>query len=413
VSFWVGRWCCICLACPVAVTLAKKQIIRWFYEEYTASDVSYSSCCKGVFALFMNNEVSCVCPIFVLHNKNNELEQIGSGVLLKIKEKGFLLTAAHVSDWSKEGNLCIPTMNGIEEISGYWTSILAPKGLGRAKDKIDISYYLLDDDLKNNIHQDFNFLRRNECWLTDNLCEGDIYTFTGFPLTKAKRINRNEFSSELFSYTGEAAIQKKYENLEFEKDTNIIVNFCIKKAVDPMSGRKMMPPHPKGISGGAIFRWPKNIEEKIEKIGRSLVGIGHTYIKKHQCLIGTKLSLYFQLIANNHPELFDNKTAQNDNGIPLFLALVCYKKEEWSMLLSQFDDAENMQNSWAEWRNAAEYGIEHMDRNGKLIIPIELSASEISEFCKLKNLPNTGRTRADLANHKLIEMLKESKVVQI
>jgi len=130
-------------------------------------------------------------------------------------------------------------------------------------------------------------------------------------------------------------------------------------------------------------------------------------------LIGTKLSLYFQLIANNHPELFDNKTAQNDNGIPLFLALVCYKKEEWSMLLSQFDDAENMQNSWAEWRNAAEYGIEHMDRNGKLIIPIELSASEISEFCKLKNLPNTGRTRADLANHKLIEMLKESKVVQI
>lgn len=359
----------------------------------------------------MTNETDAVCPIFIRHHKNDKIEQIGSGVLLKIKEKVFLLTAAHVSDWTHQGYLCIPTKEGIQQISGYMASLLASKGVSRNKDKIDMSYFLLDEDLSKNIFPEFKVLQRNECWLTDNLIDGDIYTFTGFPLTKAKSSN-SEFSSEIFSYTGEAAIRKKYENLGYENDTNIIINFRRKKAIDPFSGKKLIPPHPKGISGGGIFRWPKSIDIERNKIERSLVGICHTYKENQNCLIGTKLSLYFNLIAQNHPELFDSNGVEA-NGIPMFIALVCYKKEEWSLLLTQFDDAENMQSSWSEWRNAAENGIEYMGRNGELIIPVELSSREISDYCASNRLENTGRTRADLATHKLMKMLKESEVVQI
>lgn len=72
-----------------------------------------------------------------------------------------------------------------------------------------------------------------------------------------------------------------------------------------------------------------------------------------------------------------------------------------------------MQRSWSEWRNAAESGIEYMDRKRKILIPIELSSDEINAFCKKNNLKNIGRTRADLATHKLMQMIRESGVVQI
>jgi len=134
----------------------------------------------------MNRELDSVCPIFVRY-ENDIVEQIGSGVLLRIKDKMFLLTAAHVSDWSEKGDLCIPTKNGIQAIAGYFASILSPMGLRRSKDKIDMFYFQLDNSLVKNMHEDFKPLHRNECWLTDNTLPDDLYTFSGFPLNKSKK----------------------------------------------------------------------------------------------------------------------------------------------------------------------------------------------------------------------------------
>ena len=79
--------------------------------------------------------------------------------------------------------------------------------------------------------------------------------------------------------------------------------------------------------------------------------------------------------------------------------------------MSQFSDADHMQNSWNQWRQAVENGIEQMQRKNVLIIPIELTADEIMKYCASKNLPNTGRIRADLAGRRLAEMLREEKVI--
>ena len=253
-----------------------------------------------------------------------------------------------------------------------------------------MAYFLLDDDIALKLKDYFCILSRKEYWLTDNLMEGDVYTFTGYPLSKAKTVNKNLYTSEIFSYTGEAAIDRKYEALKFNAESNILINFRIKKAIDASSGEKRRPPHPKGISGGAIFRWAKHQPNALE---RTLVGIGHTYLSQHNCLVGTKLRIFISFIAANHADLFIEEDVDHQNTIPMFLALVAYKKEEWETLMSQFDDAANMQNSWAEWRNAAENGIEHMDRSGKVIIPIELSADEIQTYCKTHSLPNTGQSR--------------------
>lgn len=355
----------------------------------------------------MKIATDAVCPIFVLYSDSEKLEQIGSGVLIDVKGKAFLLTAAHVTDWMGKGSLCIPIDNRIEEITGHFASISVPSGLTRQADKLDMAYFSLDDNIAARLKDSFSILSRKEYWLTDNLMEGDVYTFTGYPLSKAKNSSTNQYTSEIFSYTGEAAINRKYETLKFDPDSNILINFRLKKATDPSSGEKRRPPHPNGISGGAIFRWSKHQPNPIE---RTLVGIGHTYLSKHNCLVGTKLQQFIGFIAANHNELFVDDGTDNQHTIPMFLCLVAYKREEWEILMTQFDDAANMHNSWIEWRNAAEYGIEHMDRTEKTIIPIELSADEIQIYCKTNSLPNTGKSRTELANKKLHSMIIESEI---
>ena len=359
----------------------------------------------------MGDIFNSICPIFLERNEN-VVEQVGSGVLVTISEAIFLLTAAHVVDWSEQGALCIPSNAGIVPIEGSVASLETPKGVTRSKDKIDLAYYKLSKSLAASLHQSLYLLERSDLWLTDNTLDDDVYTFSGFPVSKS-RSKEETVSTELFSYSGHAAIDEKYENLGYDKDTNIVINYRLRKSVSP-DGVKINPPHPRGISGGGIFRWSKDVARRPQELRRSLVGIAHTYLKSKNCLIGTRLDLYYQLIAQNNPDLFPKApehTESPDRTIPLFLSVVCYRKEEWSLLMTQFADADHMQNSWSEWRQAVENGIEQMHRKNILMLPIELSADEIMKHCARENLPNTGRTRADLASRKLAQMLREEKVL--
>lgn len=60
-----------------------------------------------------------LCPIFLQDNEN--FIQIGTGVLINIFEKVYLLTAAHVIDElykTKTAKLLVPSINGFEYITG-------------------------------------------------------------------------------------------------------------------------------------------------------------------------------------------------------------------------------------------------------------------------------------------------------
>lgn len=353
----------------------------------------------------MENELNSVCPIF-LKGTNQKIEQIGSGVLLRFENDVFLLTAGHVIDWMERGTLCIPCKNGIGKIVGYVSSINAPMSIDRNDDKLDFAYFKLDSDLVINIHQDFFPITKDDCWVTDYLQEDDIYSFSGFPLNKAK--NRNgKFSSEFFSYSGTAVDTKTFESVGYSHETNIIISFRRKKSVN-MEGEKLIPPLPKGISGGGVFRWPKNVFGGKQKLKRYLVGIGHTYLNEKNLLIGTKLDVVLKFMALRNPISYSDARLNFSpaNRVPLFLGIAHYRRKEWELLKNQFDDSERMHDTWSEWREAAEIGIESMYKQGKIMIPIDLPAKEIDEYCKKNKLPNISKTRNCMLNLKLADLIK-------
>ena len=351
----------------------------------------------------------CIVPIFVIHYKNDDCEHIGSGVLIEIHGEVFLLTAAHVLDCRAHGTLSIPTQDGITSITGHVASICPSNIKVGQKDKLDIAYFKLNHNLVKKLDSRFTPLQRDGCHLTDNLQADDTYTFSGYPYRKTK-YNTDKVETEIFSYTGQAAINVKYDRLGYDNVAHIIINFRRKKSVDT-DGNKFTPPLPHGISGGGIFRWPKAISrrtEKLEEMNRPLVGIAHTYLKSHNCFIGTKLWMYLRLIQTNHPELFvQPEYDEQEHSMLPFIAIAAYRRDEWSELVSDCDDAGHMHNSWAEWRDEAEAFIELQYREGKRPIAIELSVDEIRYYCEAKSLPNTAKTRTFMATDKLMELVRE------
>lgn len=97
-------------------------------------------------------------------------------------------------------------------------------------------------------------------------------------------------------------------------------------------------------------------------------------------------------------------------AVSIYSGIVWYKRDEWDLLMSQFEDAAHMHKTWSEWRQAAEDGLEQMLRLGRIMIPMEISANEIMDFCRSNNLPNIGKTRALLCNQKLHEMIREQQI---
>ncbi len=350
---------------------------------------------------------SSVLPLFL--DDGRSLEQFGSGVLVALSDRHFVLTAAHVTDLVAQGDVCAPTEEGILPIRGGYGHARLPRNVPRNTDKYDIAYFSLSPDYAGSLHRAINPLIVDDCRLWESLVEDDIYTFTGYPASKS-RARSDSHSTEMFSYTGAAASIAKYGRMGYDTADHILVNFNRKKSINN-DGRQLMPPHPRGISGGGVFAWPKDVFDKTEPdFRRYLVGIAHTYEKRSNCLIGTRINKLLALIVANHPELgscYRQVQRDDDSSIPMFVAMVWYRRDEWPLLMSDFEDADKYQKTWSLWRQALENGLEHLGRDGAFPTPVEITREEILDYCEEQGEPNISQTRSALASKKLVGMIRE------
>ena len=355
-------------------------------------------------------DTKSICPVFFQKTGVNYLKQVGSSVILQIKNKTFLLTVAHVADFLKHGDLFIPSKEGFQQLYGSYSTVKLPTGKKREHDKVDIAYFKLDVDVSRDIHPTIKALGRNDLHLSESLVENDIYTLSGYPLSKAK--NRGKaYKSEIYSFTGPAAGFSMYEEFGYDFQFHIFVRFNRKQSCTT-DGVKQMSPHPKGISGGAVFSWPKDFPNIKGHPKFHLVGIGHTYKENEKVFVGTRINAYLANIYNNNPKLIGMplEEAKRSNKIPMYLGIAWYKKEEWGRLKNDFEDSEKMHTTWNEWRQATEAGMEYMLRINKIMYPITLEADFIKEYCLKNNMPNTSQTRTRIVGEILHSLISEKEI---
>jgi len=235
----------------------------------------------------------------------------GSGVLLQIAEKGFIVSAGHTFDARKIANLPLWVTNGVVD------SKLLPLGevtirssatndpVDRTDEPYDIAVCELPAETTAQIVGEKQFLRLIDVDPWDRQDPRSWYKVFGFPTAlspadeAAKRIPSHAVALATFLYRDERGPLDR-----FEPDVGIAVDFDTTN-MRADDGSPAVPPHPGGMSGCGIWRIVEADTEtnawKLDDV--KLVAIEHTLKTGKKVLVGTRIRYALQMIYRNHPDL--------------------------------------------------------------------------------------------------------------
>jgi hypothetical protein len=83
-----------------------------------------------------------------------------------------------------------------------------------------------------------------------------------------------------------------------------------------------------------------------------------------------------------------------------FLAIACYRPDQWEELLASAADREQLEPTWDEWNTTVEKLIAGLEAKSIPYVRVLLDVEEIKQFCKEQGIPNDGKARTNLAIHK-------------
>lgn len=248
-----------------------------------------------------NQQFDALCPIFVRDNLKGSIKQIGTGVLLDILGITFLITAAHVIDENKYGDILIPTNEGLKRIEGVFSYLDRSKRNTGNEVIFDVGYYKFDLNFSEILHNSISIISIDDVIFIDDATKSVIYTFAGYPSSKSK-IRPKLATSAPYFYGGYSVTKEVYSKYGYDPHLHIIIKFRRHSSVSP-EGEEFFPPFPEGISGGGIYVWPEDFQGQCKPFSRKLVGIVHRYKKNDDLLIGTNIQAVIKCIAINNPDL--------------------------------------------------------------------------------------------------------------
>jgi hypothetical protein len=235
----------------------------------------------------------------------------GSGVLLQIGDKSFIVSAGHTFDARRMADVPLWVTSGVAG------SKLLPLGeilirssetndpFYRTDEPFDVAVCELTRETAAQIAVEKRFLRLNDVDPWDRQEPRSWYMVYGYPTKLSPpdeatlSINANAVALATFIYCDERGPLDRYD-----KEVGIALDF------DPATirnddGRSAAPPHPGGMSGCGIWRLVEaGTDMKVWNLNDvKLVAIEHTLKTKKNVLVGTRIRYALQMIYRNHPDL--------------------------------------------------------------------------------------------------------------
>jgi hypothetical protein len=251
----------------------------------------------------------CTVPIF---GKQNDLPVLnGSGVLLQIADKHFLVTAAHVLDFA--------TIHKIPYYIGAWQQGALPIYLGgmgvltsgyppnralddpemRDDDPFDVGVAILPAEILDQL-SGRRFLNLTEVDAARRTLDA-AYLFFGFPLAFSEPIHHERvISIQALPYFTRLLREEPEER---HRNADILLAFR-PDSVD-LHDNPVVLPSPKGISGCGIWRLndPTKPWDLWSARDVKLVGIEHRQCSSRKYLVGSWIAYALDLILDEFPEL--------------------------------------------------------------------------------------------------------------
>jgi hypothetical protein len=339
--------------------------------------------------------LDAVFPVFREETTGGMLQQIGSGVIVKIGIDLFALTAAHVADHSQSSVLFMPSNEGIIPISG---GLSCNAEANRPSDNADMAYYHLGHEWHHKLPSTIRPLGIDDLLVSDQFETGNLFTFVGFPWRKTKS-RPGVQETERVTYTGHALPPDIYTKLCYGRSTHILIRLRRKKTFSHRYQSYQTAPHPAGISGGAAIAWPQIYQDRCKSPNLKLAGIGHTYHSDHHCMAATRVIPYLIAIVRNNPHLAvhfsseihiepsfgkflaDRMASLNPNNVPSCVGISWYRRDTYQRCLNVFHDADSLPASFDDWLRRAEEVERQILGKGMKCLRVEIDLDLFLAWC--------------------------------
>ncbi|MES2596882.1 MAG: hypothetical protein V4662_16180 [Verrucomicrobiota bacterium] len=240
------------------------------------------------------------CPIFRL--RKDRPEQFGTGTLLKLGTRRFMLTASHVLDDIIDGNALVPGIDGWPFLNGEVIGTVRPESGDRKDDKNDLGIIHLDREVVSAMHPTLIFLEGSEIDGAHVTEERGAYIIAGFPAERTK-LSGSNLEAHPFTFSGDGVRDYRYRKLGRNLENHLLIQHRQKKAIHYQTMRKGVKLSFEGVSGGGVFAWDKRFPHPVGFVQPKLVAIVHEYNHHWGVFIATKLSYYLTMMHKRYPDL--------------------------------------------------------------------------------------------------------------
>jgi hypothetical protein len=210
--------------------------------------------------------------------------QIASGVLIKRHKKHFLLTCKHVFDHIKISDVIILTSSGF--------SVRLPdeiKFVNNATDSIDLALVEIKKERLAALKYRYSFLPYKNLGFSHVFDEDLFYMLYGYINKHTELKEQAYFEVASFAHLTNIRYYKRFEELGFNYNENISLEYNRRKQSDFDDTRMISPKDLKGMSGGGI--WLSVAGRKKDTYHYLLVGIMIEERLERGFIIGTKIRL--------------------------------------------------------------------------------------------------------------------------
>jgi hypothetical protein len=235
-------------------------------------------------------------PIYCCTPQGNPIHE-GSCVLLVLKGKHLLLTAAHVIDAAKinDSTLYVGGEHSLLKIEGEFWAAEAIAGV-RVKDRYDFAVGLMSDEFVQKMGK-VHYISESDIAPDRTNHDGRLYSIVGYPNTKNKSIDKRNYSVQstrwhyFSSHKDSPALMKK---LNVTGEDHIFVGYDKKQSKDS-NGSIVGSVSIHGVSGGAVFDLgnfadPMNYAPDFQCTPR-LAGIFIEFHYQHHATVTTKIGV--------------------------------------------------------------------------------------------------------------------------
>jgi len=238
-------------------------------------------------------------PIFGIR-ANRLPAVVGSGFLLRIHDRLFIVTASHVLSEGRDTGLWVAAKRGLQQLAMemYRTKIDQVHGFD-----FDVAFNVLPDALAEGLLSRYLPVDVPTCDSNHVPSNKHLYVFMGYPGSRTKpNLSTKTVEATILPYRVVMLTRQQFDDLGLNTSVHLAMAFDAPNTRYP-DGTTRTPPNPKGISGCGVwsFGTMRQIDHGLS--APTLVGVGIAHCKQPERLEATRMAVVLETIRGIFTEL--------------------------------------------------------------------------------------------------------------